>query len=115
MTKVIDTANDTTHVLPQLKAVGVETIVRYITRSTNSEKCIRPSEARAIAGVGLKLGLVFEEWGGSSNFSHKDIDASGSNLTFRFAWGFLAGLACASLRNARAKEHSIERSQPLQA
>jgi hypothetical protein len=41
--------------------------------------------------------------------------SSGPNLTFRFAWGFLAGLACASLRNARAKEDPIERRQPLQA
>ena len=35
--------------------------------------------------------------------------ASGPNLTFRFAWGFPGGLVCASLRNARANEHPIER------
>jgi GAF domain-containing protein len=39
-------------------------------------------------------------------------EASGPSLTFRFAWGFPAGLACASLRNARAKEHPIERCRP---
>ena len=32
---------------------------------------------------------------------------SGANLTIRFAQGFPAGLACASLRDARANEHSI--------
>jgi Domain of unknown function (DUF1906) len=92
MTKIIDTANDTTHVLPQLKAAGVETIIRYITRSTNSEKCIHPSEAKAIAGVGLKLGLVFEEWGGSSNFSHRDIDASSGTQHGLFAKNWAANV-----------------------
>src|SRR6478672_1029802 len=33
---------------------------------------------------------------------------SGPNLTFRFAWAFSGGLACASLKNARANQHSIE-------
>lgn len=42
MTKIIDTANDPTHVLPKLRAAGVETIIRYITRSTNSKKCVQP-------------------------------------------------------------------------
>ena len=38
--------------------------------------------------------------------------ASGANLTIRFAQGFPAGLACASLRDARANEHSIECGRP---
>src|SRR3974377_2484646 len=38
--------------------------------------------------------------------------ASGENLTIRFAQGFPAGLACASLRDARANEHSIECGRP---
>ncbi len=37
---------------------------------------------------------------------HRDL--VDQNLTLRFAWGFLSGLARASLRNARANEHSIE-------
>ena len=40
---------------------------------------------------------------------------SGPNLTIRFAQGFPAGLACASLRNARANEHSIECDRPQRA
>ena len=44
------------------------------------------------------------------------VDAtSGPNLTIRFAQGFPAGLACASLRNARANEHSIECDRPQRA
>jgi len=38
--------------------------------------------------------------------------ASGANLTFRFAEGFPAGLACASLPSAQAKEYPIERCRP---
>ena len=41
--------------------------------------------------------------------------ASGPNLTIRFAQGFPAGLACASLRDARANEHSIECARPQRA
>jgi hypothetical protein len=41
--------------------------------------------------------------------------ASGPNLTFRFASGFPAGLACASLRHARANKYPIERRRPQQA
>jgi hypothetical protein len=37
---------------------------------------------------------------------------SGPNLTFRFAWGFSGRFACASLRNARANQHSIECRRP---
>jgi len=40
---------------------------------------------------------------------------SGPNLTFRFAWGFSGRLACASLRNARANQHSIECRRPQRA
>ncbi len=40
---------------------------------------------------------------------------SGPNLTFRFAWGFPAGLACASLRHARANKYPIEPRRPQQA
>jgi hypothetical protein len=85
MTKIIDTNHDTTRVLPQLKAAGIETIIRYITTSTQNEKCIKPPEARAIADAGLKLGLVFEVWGGSDNFSHHDIHADSGTQHGQFA------------------------------
>ena len=41
--------------------------------------------------------------------------SSGPNLTFRFAWAFSGGLACASLKNARANQHSIECRRPQRA
>jgi hypothetical protein len=76
MIKIIDTNNDTTRKLPQLKSAGIECIIRYISTATEREKCIKPPEAKAIAQARLKLGLVFEVWGGSDNFSHGDINAS---------------------------------------
>ncbi len=41
--------------------------------------------------------------------------SSGPNLTFRFAFGFSRGFACASLRNAQANQHSIACRRPEQA
>jgi hypothetical protein len=76
MIKIIDTNNDTTNKLQQLKGAGIECIIRYISTATEREKCVKPTEAKAIAQAGLKLGLVLEVWGGSDNFSHDDINAS---------------------------------------
>jgi hypothetical protein len=45
----------------------------------------------------------------------RDADASGPNLTVRFAWGFPEALAYASLGDARANEDPIEPSRPQQA
>ncbi len=73
MTKIIDTAASVTSRLPQLKAAGVETVIRYLTTATASYKIVRPEEARAIAQAGLKLGLVFEDYGGTRGYS--DINA----------------------------------------
>jgi hypothetical protein len=93
MTKIIDTNNDTTRALSQLKAAGIETIIRYITTSTQREKCVKPAEAKAIADAGLKLGLVFEVWGGSDNFSHDDIhaDSGAQHGQFAKAWAASVG------------------------
>ena len=44
--------------------------------------------------------------------THLSVHSSGPNLTLRFALGFLEGLACASLGDARANEHPIEPSRP---
>lgn len=74
MTKIFDTNHDVTNKLPQLKAAGIETVIRYIG-ATGSEKYIKPAEAKAIAAAGLKLALVFEVWGGSDDFAHDDINA----------------------------------------
>jgi hypothetical protein len=57
MTKIIDTNRDTTKHLAQLRAAGIETIIRYYARSMSS-KVIRRAEAHAIAQAGLRLGIV---------------------------------------------------------
>ncbi|MBV9066355.1 MAG: DUF1906 domain-containing protein [Methylobacteriaceae bacterium] len=74
MIKIIDTNNETTSKLDELRDEGVECIIRYISTNTAASKVVKPAEARAIAAAGLKLALVFEAWGGVNNFAHDDID-----------------------------------------
>ena len=65
---------------------------------------VRPgADTCAFLGSGNNSRNITYRWAGL---------ASDSNLTIRFAQGFPAGLACASLRNARANEHSIECDRP---
>lgn len=71
---IIDTNNDVTNRLPQLKQVGVQSVIRYISTNTTGDKVVKPAEASAIAAAGLKLALVFEVWGGADNFEHRDIN-----------------------------------------
>jgi hypothetical protein len=80
MTKIIDTNNETTQQLEQLKNAGVECVVRYISTNTAGEKTVKPEEARAIAEAGLKLALVFEVWGGADDFAHEDIHAENGKI-----------------------------------
>jgi hypothetical protein len=75
MPKIIDTNNETTQKLAQLKSAGIECVIRYISTNTAGEKVVKPAEARAIAAAGLKLALVFEVFGGANDFVHDDIDA----------------------------------------
>lgn len=77
MTKIIDTNHDVTGRLSSFKALGIESIGRYINPSNPSgEKTVKAPEARAIAAAGMKLFLVCEGWGGSDNFAHHDINAA---------------------------------------
>ena len=73
---ILDTAQDVTARLPALKTASYGTVIRYLTTNTASEKCIKPAEAKAIAAAGMRLGLVFEIWGGFDNFAHGDINLS---------------------------------------
>lgn len=75
MAKLLDTNHNTASRLPQLKQLGYDEIIRYLSTSVAGEKCVKPAEAKAIADAGLRLGLVFEVWGGEGNFSHDDINA----------------------------------------
>ncbi len=73
MTAIIDTNHDTTRHLPTLKGASVKTIIRYLSPiNPAGEKCVKVSEARAIAAAGLRLGLVCEGWG---DFAHGGISA----------------------------------------
>jgi len=69
-----------------------------------------------LAGLATLTGLLH---GGAARALSSLLDAarqtSGPNLTFRFAWAFSGGLACASLKNARANQHSIECRRPQRA
>jgi hypothetical protein len=85
MIKIIDTNNETTSRLDELRDQGVECVIRYISTNTSGSKVVKPAEARAIAAVGLKLALVFEVWGGVNNFAHDDIDGDSGASHGNFA------------------------------
>ena len=53
---------------------------------------VKPAEARAIAAAGLKLALVFEVWGGVSNFAHDDIDGNSGTSHGNFARDWAANV-----------------------
>jgi hypothetical protein len=85
MIKIIDTNNETTSRLDDLRSQGVECVIRYISTNTGGSKVVKPAEARAIAAAGLKLALVFEVWGGVNNFAHDDIDGDSGQSHGDFA------------------------------
>lgn len=94
MPDVIDTnRNLTPAIIQRLKAEGVKTVIGYLTTNTSGEKIIQPQEARDLAAAGLKLGLVFEVWGGVNNFSHGDINRNTGAIHAAFAnrWAPLLG------------------------
>lgn len=77
MTSVIDTNRDMTPGrLSALKAQGVKTVIGYLTPNTTGEKLLTPAEARNVAAAGMRLGLVFQVYGGVNNFSHNDINSA---------------------------------------
>jgi len=92
MARIIDTNNDTTHKLDQLRSAGVECVIRYISTGTTQEKVVKPAEARAIADAGLKLALIFEVWGGVDNFKHDDITRESGATHGDFARQWAAGV-----------------------
>lgn len=97
---IIDCAQDVTAKLPALKAAGVTAIIRYISQG-NPRKCITEREALAISAAGMWLGLVYEDFGGSENFRHHDINSISGASHALFCNNFLAqhfkmagGIAC---------------------
>ena len=92
MTKIIDTNNNVAGSLAALKADGIEAVIRYISTNTSGEKCVKPAEARSMAAAGIKLGLVFEVWGGEGNFQHGDINADTGRAHGAFARSWAANV-----------------------
>jgi hypothetical protein len=82
---IIDTAVNVTGSLAALRAAGVGTVIRYLTTNTSGQKCIKTAEARAIAAAAMRLGLVYETWGGVDGFAHGDIDAASGAAHGEFA------------------------------
>jgi hypothetical protein len=105
MIKIIDTNNETTSRLDELRDQGVECIIRYISTNTGGSKVVKPAEARAIAAAGLKLALVFEVWGGVNNFAHDDIDGDSGASHGDFARQWAANGRQRSLECTHSRSH----------
>lgn len=64
MISIIDTNQITTPQIGHLQADNIVTVIRYLSAiNPTGAKCIQPAEARALAGAGIRLGLVHEGWG----------------------------------------------------
>lgn len=67
MQKVIDTPWNVTRYLDALRAINVETIIRYFNRTSSAklpEKRIEKPEATAIAEAGIRLCTIYQQNGG---------------------------------------------------
>lgn len=79
---IADTAGDFTRNLNAFAAQGGVCVVRYLTRF-GGWKLVKPAEAQAIKAKGMKLALVYEDFGGTKNYS--DINAASGKLHGEFA------------------------------
>lgn len=70
---IIDTPDQTTGQIIHLQADAVTDVLRYLTTSIGSSKLVTPAEASALGAAGIRLGLVFEVYGGADGVN--DIDA----------------------------------------
>jgi hypothetical protein len=73
---IFDTAENCTRHIAAMKAAGVTAVVRYLTTNTKPGKILTKLEADNLRDAGIDIGLVFEVYGGSDNFSHGDINAA---------------------------------------
>lgn len=79
---IIDTAETVTANIQHLVADNVTSVIRYLTTSINSTKLIKLPEAQALSAAGIRLGLVFEVYGGADG--HNDIDAPDGQIDGQF-------------------------------
>lgn len=71
---IIDTADDCKNQIIHLQADSVTTVIRYLTSVPGSFKLVSVAEAEALGAAGIRLGLVFENGGGSPGYN--DINAA---------------------------------------
>lgn len=72
--------------ISKLKAQGVTHVGRYISPATSEEKVIKPGEAHALADAGIKLFLIYEQWGRPSGTAQGRRDGA-----FALKWAKLVG------------------------
>lgn len=80
---IIDTAVPLTHFAATLQRYKVTTVWRYFDPiGPESPKNITPAEARFLAGLGIRLGVVSEGWG---DFAHGGISAAAGERDGEYA------------------------------
>ena len=87
---IIDTADSCTNQIAHLLADNVTTVIRYLTSSPGSFKLVTPAEAEALGKAGIRLGLVFENGGGSPGYN--DINATSGISDARFCISYVPRL-----------------------
>ena len=92
---IIDTAVNTTHYLPALKAAGVTTVIRYLNPLWPAgEKNIKAEEAHAMAAADMRLALVNEGWG---DFAHGGISAGAGERDAAYSFSAAVDLGAMQL------------------
>lgn len=80
---IIDTNVNAAPQIVHLQADNITTVIRYLTSNKYADKLVRPAEAKALALAGIRLGLVFENYGGSNGVD--DITAGDGAVDAKFA------------------------------
>ena len=84
---IIDTPDNTTGQIIHLQADKVTDVIRYLTTARGSAKLVTAAEARALGAAGIRLGLVFEVYGGADGVN--DIDAADGTIDAQFCLDYL--------------------------
>lgn len=87
---IVDTPQPVQRFLPRMGAVTA--IIRYITTSQSTDKCIKPAEAKAIAAAGKQLGIVFETWGDYAHAGRGGISGVDGMRDGKFARAYMPKL-----------------------
>lgn len=87
---ILDTPDCTTRQIAHLQADEVTDVLRYLTTSIGSSKLVTPAEAHALGAASIRLGLVFEVYGGADGVN--DIDATDGLLDAEFCLKYVPTL-----------------------